>query len=415
MRKQKPGMSANEFSNVQGLVDQQLQEQGTFSPVEFLLATGRLLYSDYEHWRRAEVGNLEAVLLGNPGRVRAQVGQAVDYARSIGLVAEEQCWVPWVAGASRKCETQEILRISADEAFHNLVCQRFFLPDEVPQLDMFFHSPTVVLANSVAEALAGRDVEGVRQQLDKLYREAPNHPELAAFDRLFETLCRCEQPVVDLAGELAGLQALAPVARQLLGGCSRDYLVPLWRRLLVPLDGRGFDVQEPLLHASYVLAQVQDWPGVSIAVRAQSAWWEHAELCRRLVESGCRRGDRVESLTAWCYLCWLHPESGLASLTEGDPPDQGIHVLWQYFLEFEDSLPLEEQVGIEDFPAWLLLHTPGLARALPTALEGDVRESQQAFHLAQRLSLANGVGDIELRRSLLDLHPALFRYFKSQL
>ena len=87
-------MSANEFSNVQGLVDQQLLEQGAFSPVEFLLATGRLLYSDYERWRRGEVGNLEEVLLGNPDRIRAQVGQAVEYGRGIGLVAEEQCWVP---------------------------------------------------------------------------------------------------------------------------------------------------------------------------------------------------------------------------------------------------------------------------------------------------------------------------------
>ena len=100
----------------------------------------------------------------------------------------------------------------------------------------------------------------------------------------------------------------------------------------MPLDGRGFSEEEPLLHASYILAQVQDWPGVSAAVQAQSAWWEHAELCRRLVESGCRRGDRAESLTAWCYLCWLHPESALASLTEGDPPDRGIHALWQCFL-----------------------------------------------------------------------------------
>lgn len=412
-------MSANEFSNVQGLVDQQLLEQGAFSPVEFLLATGRLLYSDYERWRRGEVGNLEEVLLGNPERIRAQVGQAVEYGRGIGLVAEEQCWVPWIAGASRGRETRENLRISADEAFHNLVCQRFLLPDEVPQLDMFFHSPAVVLANSIAEALAGRDAAGARQQLDKLYREAPNHPELAAFDRLLAALCRCEQPVVDLAGEMADLQTVAPVARQLLGSCSRDYLVPLWRRLLVPLDGRGFSAEEPLLHASYVLAQVQDWPGVSAAVQAQSAWWEHAELCRRLVESGCRRGDRVESLTAWYYLCWLHPESALASLTAGDPPDRGIHASWQCFLEFEDSLPPEERVGIEDFPAWLLLHEPGLARALPSAFEVDVRETQQAFHLAQCLSLAqgsaNGAGDLELRRALLDLHPALFRYFKSRL
>lgn len=151
---------------------------------------------------------------------------------------------------------------------------------------MFFHSPAVVLANSIAEALAGRNVAGARQHLDKLYREAPNHPELAA-------------------------------------------------------------------------------------------------------------------------------------LTGGDPTDRGMRASWRCFLEFEDSLPPEERVGIEDIPAWLLLHEPGLARALPSALDVGVRETRQAFHLAQCLSLAqgsaNGAGALDLRRELLDLQPALFRYFKSRL
>src|SRR4051812_5097730 len=85
---------------LQAQVDRQLLEQGAFTPLELLLDSGRLLYSDYERWRRREIDYLDTVLMGNPQRIQTQIEQAVGYARAIGLVEEHQEFYPWHTGAA---------------------------------------------------------------------------------------------------------------------------------------------------------------------------------------------------------------------------------------------------------------------------------------------------------------------------
>ena len=47
-------------------VDRLLFEQGTYTPLELLLAEGRLMYADYEAWRGGQCDYLEALLFGDP-------------------------------------------------------------------------------------------------------------------------------------------------------------------------------------------------------------------------------------------------------------------------------------------------------------------------------------------------------------
>ena len=47
-------------------VDRLLFEQGTYTPLELLLAEGRLLYADYEAWRDGQCDYLEGLLFGDP-------------------------------------------------------------------------------------------------------------------------------------------------------------------------------------------------------------------------------------------------------------------------------------------------------------------------------------------------------------
>src|SRR6185437_10689799 len=71
-------------------VDALLLEQGAFAPLELLLANGRLLYADFEAWRRGEVGRLDEVLMGHREATREELEQAAAYARALGLIEQRQ-------------------------------------------------------------------------------------------------------------------------------------------------------------------------------------------------------------------------------------------------------------------------------------------------------------------------------------
>lgn len=394
-------------AGLQAQVDNQLLEQGAFAPLDLLLDSGRLQYGDYESWRRGEIDYLDTVLMGNRERIRAQLEQAAAYARSIGLQEEQQDFHLWSAvGGAEKW-----LRVSADGPFHRLVCGRYSPTQDAPQLDLFFDNPVVAITNSLTRALAGRDRVEAQRQLDQLYQKAPNHADLAAFDALLEALRHLGEPVVDARDELDFLQRVAPSARALLGAQARDLLTPLWRQLGAALQERSFDKERPLLHASYVLGQAQDWAGVSAAVLREPDWQRHATLCLRLAESGYRRQDRTQALHAWCQLCWHAPAQAEELLDRHRQPDPGINALWQRFVDAaEDN---EEPLQTGDFPAWLLLVEPGLAHQLPAAIAGGESTGETGFHLVHRWTTARRAGDadgeVALRRQMQEQYPPLFR------
>jgi len=199
---------------LQAQVDAQLIEQGAFTALELLLESGRLIYSDYESWRRREIEFLDSVLMGNREKIRGQVEQAIGYAKSIGLVEETQEFLAWAtaAGASADATSgaREIsakpLRISADAQLHRLIASRFAPAQSAPQMDLFFDNPVVALANGIVRALSARNIDDAQRQLDRLYAHAPNHADLASFDRLVTALGHLNQVIEDPQTELDFLQ-----------------------------------------------------------------------------------------------------------------------------------------------------------------------------------------------------------------
>ena len=167
-------------SALQTQIDTQILEQGAFVPLEFLLDSGRLIHGDYEGWRRREIDSLDEVLMGSPEKIRAQLESATGYARSIGLVETPQNFYAWIAEAA---DHGEPLRISADAQLQRLIGTRYVPAQTAPQLDLFFDNPVVVLANGIVRSLSARNLRDTQRQLDRLYALAPNHAELAAFDR----------------------------------------------------------------------------------------------------------------------------------------------------------------------------------------------------------------------------------------
>jgi hypothetical protein len=396
---------------LQAQVDAQLMEQGVFSALELLINSGRLLYSDYEAWRRREVELLDDVLMGSQEKIRAQLESAAAYARSVKLVEQAQEFDPWPVDGQPP--SGRALRISSDAQLQRLIASRYLPAQSVPQMDLFFDNPVVTISNGIVRALGGRNSAEAQRQLDRLYALAPNHADLGAFDRLLTALGHLDQPVADARAELEFLLAITPTAKRLLGSQSRDLLTPLWHGLARALEGGAFTGQEPNLHRSFALSQAQDWAGVSQCVLSEPGWWLHAQLCLRLAQSSFYRQRRAEALTGWCHLCWRHPEHAAEALDKRLQPDASVTALWERFLESEEDAA-EPSLDAADFPAWLLLHEPGLAQQLAEDLPTDTTRGEEHYRCVHRWIRARRAArsdeETALRRQLQASQPALFRY-----
>jgi len=453
---------------LQAQVDAQLMEQGAFAPLDLLFNSGRLIYSDYEAWRRREMELLDDVLMGDRAKILAELERAASYARSIGLVEQPQEFLAWereAAGAAAAAApgaeiaaapavgvatahgaevaaapgaggtaasgtgaaaapgagagpANKPLRISADPKLHRLICCRYLPAQSAPQMDLFFDNPVVTLTNGIVRALCARNAIEGQRQLDRLYIQAPNHPDLAAFDRLVGGLDDLGRPVENPAARLEFLEAIAPTARHLLGSGSRDYLSPLWRHLADAITGQAFSPDEPNLHRSFALSQAQDWSGVSESIVSEAQWWSHPALCLRLADSAFRRRRRIEALTAWCYLCWVAPEQVAAAAERLKQAD--LSGLWQLFSDCEEDCAPGPVPGptltARDFPAWLLLHEPGLARQLSVDLPRGSSPAEDRYRCIHRWIHAHRAHrqeeEMALRRSLQQSHPVLFKVLK---
>ena len=329
-------------TSLQAQVDAQLLEQGSFAPLELLFNSGRLLYSDYEAWRRRELEFLDGALMGNSDKIKAELEQAIGYAKRIGLVEQSQEFLPWhtdavpslAAGSAdrapastaslmtapgndaakqRTGRADQPLRISMDPKLQRLIGSRYLRAQNLPQMDLFFDNPIVALTNGIVQSLTTRNLPNAQRQLDQLYAQAPTHADLAAFDQLLAALGHLGHPIAAPRDELTFLIELTPTARRLLGAQSRDLLSPLWQQLATALADVAFNPEDPDLHRSFALCQAQDWPAVSDCVTREPHWQSHAPLCLRVVEAAFHRRRRVEALAAWCHVCWRAPTSASAS------------------------------------------------------------------------------------------------------
>jgi hypothetical protein len=401
-------------SALQKQVDDQLMEQGAFSVLELLLASGRLAYSDYESWRRREIEFLDGVLMGSPEKIRTQIEQSVNYARSIGLIEQPQEFLAWQTDAPA---SNKPLRISDQQAVHRLMAGRFIPAQQAPQMDLFFDNPVAALINGIVRALATRNATDAHRQLDRLYEIAPTHSDLAGFDRLLAALNHLDQPIGDAQQELNFLLDTTQTAKRLLGSQWRELLTPLWRHLADALEGNPFSTDAPQLHRSFALSQAQDWASVSACILKVPDWWQHPPLCLQLAQSGAFQHRRIEALTGWFQLCWHAPLVAAEALNKPQQPDAGVGALWQEFLAFEDDDADEAELTASDFPAWLLLHEPGLAQQLEIDLAPSQTPGEEHFRCVHRWIQARRAQkkdeELSLRKALQAGQPTLFRYLKS--
>lgn len=406
-------------ATIQARVDAELMEHGVFAPIELLIHSGRLIYADYERWRRGEIEFLEDAIQGGESEIRTEIVQAVDYARDIGLAERAQEFPAWPGPKGAPGP----LFISPDPELSRLLGTRYAPVTDAMQRDLFFDNPVVALTNRLVRSLCARQQDEARRSLRALRDRAPSHPDLTDFERLLAALARSQRAVTDAERELGLLLEITTPAKRLLGAQSRDLLIPLWRRLARVLENERFSPDRPRLHASFALIEAQDWQAAAAAVLGEPAWRLHATLCLRLALSAFYRRRRIEALAAWSHVCWRAPEQAAEAL-EGPQPDWGTAALWRKFLESEEPPPAdgrsvpaaEPALTAADFPAWLLLNEPGLALKLAEDLPPCNTPGEERYHCVHRWIQARRAGcddeEIALRATLQADQPGLFRYLK---
>ena len=386
--------------NARSILEELVLETGVYSPVELLLAMNRLSYDDYLAWRRGDLGDLDAVLIGGPGAVRPVLESARAYSETLGLTARRVVYEGWGKHAGRR------LVASSEQTLDELLHTRYGRESQEAQLDIFLDSAEVVATNALVEALRARSPDNARRALARLAKVAPEHSYRAPAAALIEAL---EMPVpqnhaqgLDQCDKL--IEEWLPAASKLLSGSARDFLRPLWRDIGNALDPARFDPQRPDRHASWAYRNGLDWENVKRSVHAVQEGACTPVLLGRLADAEWRLRNRLSAVRSWFEICSIAPQYFKGLIESPDFPDLPMRRAWRRAGEKD----LEPEISIIWFPAWMLLQEPGLARAL--AASGEPVGPGRAFDLTMALLLTN-TQDVGLRRELKAIHPALFASF----
>ena len=330
--------------NVHLAVENLLLESGVYSPIELLLAMNGLSYDDYLAWRRGEIGDLDAVLIGGPGAARTALESARSHARTLGLGERRVAYEGWGEHAGKR------LAASFEPALDALLHTHYDRESQQgQQLDIFLDSPLTVAVNTLVEALRGRRPDDARRALARLVEVDRDQSRRASADALIGAL---ELPAP--ADHWQGLERLdelievwSPAASALLAGSAQDFLRPLWRDIARSLDAARFDPRHPKRHASWAYRNGLDWENVKRSVRAVRGNAGEPVLLGRLAEAEWRLRNRLGAVRCWFDLCELAPEHFRNLIESPDFPDQPLRRAW----DRAEELDSEREILIEWFPA----------------------------------------------------------------
>ncbi|MCF6354984.1 MAG: hypothetical protein L3J26_07745 [Candidatus Polarisedimenticolaceae bacterium] len=385
-------------------IDQLLLEQGTYTPLNLLLAKGQLDYSDYEAWRSGNIPHLEAVLFGDPEQISQMLTQAKAYVTALKLAPKLLTYNPWGSNSSQTLSFSQ--NLTRAELFHT----RYGKAEEQAQLDLFMDATASNLANRTAQALINRDSDEARRLIQLLFDADPDHSRLGSLERLTEADQLLQSPIGNPAARLDQIEnELTPLAEDELGSGSHNLLVPHWRHLTTALHGHSFDPKQPKLHASYTASRAFEWQQAITAIQAEPGWQQQLDLLWRYAKACEQLHDKPTALHAYFQLCWQFPNAADAIGRRAAPPQQ---LAWNDFLALEPELPNEL------FPAWYLMRHPGLIHQLPQPNIEHQLTSIQTYQIIYSLhqkttpdTTALNAISIPLRRKLQQLSPVLFVHY----
>ena len=278
------------------------------------------------------------------------------------------------------------------------------------QFDLFLDSQWVRARNALHDALLQADADEAKRAHDELSVLEPSHRWLRHASTLIAAL---ETPLpTDADGALAFLDHLdadwTEAADGIFGAGEHDLLIPFWRGVAHALKGVEFAPAHPDLHASHAWMKSGEWASAERCIRDVPGYRTQPALLARSAEAIWRQQRWAEAADHWFALCWLAPEEFQQLMECGDIRDRTLRAGWYTGLDQD----LEPAMTAAWFPAWMLLHKPGLARLV--AAPAGTSDPESAF--ATLLTLTAGDGeDTDARRRLQRLHPGLLAYFLSNI
>ena len=398
--------------SIETTVHKLLEIHQEYSPVDLLREEKQLSEERYRAWQAGEISSLDEAV--EDVRLSMEILEsALSFARGLKLVPERVAYHGLGVRAGRE------LVASTDPLLNELLvhCHR---PSESVQGDLFLDGGKTASINALRDALIARDAGLARKELQRTSALVPGYRHISNCEKLIAAL---GAPLPDtVAHAFEALERMQhvwrPAAREFLGpGQAAKWLEPLWRDVGHALESAPFDPEHPERHASHAFEQAREWRRLQRSVLAVPGFRTQPVLLRLLAAAEFRLRDRTRALECWFALCLLAPDDFADRVESTDFEDAGIARAWQTAMaEGGDG----EELTAEWFPAWMLIHEPGLARALsdrdeqspPAAAYNLVRALQR---LPPEETDRAGSEVISLRSNLQQIHAGLLRsYLKSR-
>ena len=274
------------------------------------------------------------------------------------------------------------------------------------QFDLFLHSADVIAENELREALRAHNADEAQQKLTELRTRNPNHHALEPASAMINALRTA--PPHDSTTALVCLRRLEQewtlAAQTLFDVEGQKILAPLWRATGLALESIRFDPEHPDHHASRAYLECGDWRAALRVIQAEPGCENQPVLLERMAQALWQTDRTAQAIEQWFMLCWLAPEYFAGMIRNG-------HIPASFLLEHCNqamNVDMEPELSVEWYPAWVMLHEPGLARSVKR--RDAVAGPERAFDLIRELLLSNGE-QLALRRELRDIHPGLFHYY----
>lgn len=374
---------------IQNQVDLILFEEGVFSPVNWLLREGSLDYDDYQNWRNGKSEYLEDNFKASPAQIMATLEMIKDYLISQQIEPINQTY------SSTNGQTLNICRSREKE----LIFTTIYEPsDKRIQMDLFFDSVPICTENNLIEAIISHREDDTSDLLLKLQKL--NQEKYIQFKRLLtfkKTITKSSETCDE---KIKSLQTITPLAFEVFGRFTPDFLTPFWHKLSIEIADQCFDAESPDYHLSFTAFKGFQWQQVLSSIEREKDWTQQEILIFRYAEACYKLNKEHDGIANWFRLFITFPET--AELLIKNSCNRVMFSDWKNFCELDPELELFL------FPAWVVMKNPALAN---NTVISDIN-SHESLQLIKSLvcNVENEINEttIHIRTKLKHNYPALF-------
>jgi hypothetical protein len=287
------------------------------------------------------------------------------------------------------------------------------------QLDLFLDSRAVTLANETVEALSLRDAGRAAASLERLRREAPDHPALPALEALAGALAGWSKPDADPAAIVRAVEWLdneiAPVAKQALGPAGLAFVDGFFRDLANAARGLAYESAHATAHRAWLCVRCGEWADAEEAAHAIPGSARNPDALHWLCVARYRRHGLAAARPLVFALAWHAPQRLRSVLAElGDELLDGD---WRAFERACKWESVEEAELPAWFPAWYLLEHPVVGKELSEPAFPDTPAANAARLLVELVELERQGNQRRLvgqRERLRRVNPELFSLYMAR-